>query len=80
MAKILPNVIVAAGPEENTYDTVVISKALIPCLHVRNCASLLLSKNTKGYVSISGLQSGEVAYENVRHSLRYETSRWRWSG
>lgn len=54
----MPNVIVAAGPEENTYDTVVISKAADTMLSMSGIeATFVVSKNTKGYVSYFGSQS-----------------------
>ena len=68
--KILPNVIVAAGPEENTYDTVVISKAADTMLSMSGIeATFVVSKNTKGYVSISARSRSKINVQRIMEKL-----------
>ncbi|MBP2620258.1 DHH family phosphoesterase [Streptococcus panodentis] len=68
--KILPNVIVAAGPEENTYDTVVISKAADTMLSMSGIeATFVVSRNTKGYVSISARSRSKINVQRIMEKL-----------
>ena len=68
--KILPNVIVASGPEEMTYDTVVISKAADTMLAMSGIeATFVVSHNVKGYVSISARSRSKINVQRIMEEM-----------
>lgn len=68
--KILPNVIVAAGPDNTSYDTVVISKAADTMLAMSGIeATFVVSKNTEGYVSISARSRSKINVQRIMEKM-----------
>lgn len=68
--KILPNVIVAAGAEEATYNTVVISKAADTMLTMSGIeATFVVGRNTSGYVSISARSRSKINVQRIMEKL-----------
>ena len=64
--KLLPNVIVAAGAENASYDTVVISKAADTMLAMSGIeATFVVSRNTEGYVSISARSRSKINVQRI---------------
>ncbi|MBP2624138.1 DHH family phosphoesterase [Streptococcus oricebi] len=68
--KLLPNVIVASGPEETSYDTVVISKAADTMLAMSGIeATFVVSRNVKGYVSISARSRSKINVQRIMEQM-----------
>ena len=68
--KILPNVIVASGPDNTSYDTVVISKAADTMLAMSGIeATFVVSKNTEGYVSISARSRSKINVQRIMEKM-----------
>ena len=68
--KILPNVIVAAGADEASYDTVVISKAADTMLAMSGIeATFVVGRNTKGYVSISARSRSKINVQRIMEKM-----------
>ena len=68
--KLLPNVIVAAGAENASYDTVVISKAADTMLAMSGIeATFVVSRNTEGYVSISARSRSKINVQRIMEKM-----------
>ena len=68
--KILPNVIVASGPEDKSYQTVAISKAADTMLAMSGIeATFVVSKNTQGYVSISARSRSKINVQRIMENM-----------
>ena len=68
--KILPNVIVASGSEDTSYQTVVISKAADTMLAMSGIeATFVVSKNTQGYVSISARSRSKINVQRIMEKM-----------
>ena len=68
--KLLPNVIVAAGAENASYDTVVISKAADTMLAMSGIeATFVVSRNTEGYVSISARSRSKINVQRIMEQM-----------
>ena len=68
--KLLPNVIVAAGVENASYDTVVISKAADTMLAMSGIeATFVVSRNTEGYVSISARSRSKINVQRIMEKM-----------
>ena len=68
--KLLPNVIVAVGAENASYDTVVISKAADTMLAMSGIeATFVVSRNTEGYVSISARSRSKINVQRIMEKM-----------